>query len=188
MPYHRRGHDANWTGPRNQHVFAEHRKRQRGMHGISERIEDRGHIQVHAFVMPPDVCHRNSDIVRECTRTVDAHAQRVCAQVPPASQAVPATAAGDVSLTAHDIAGMEVVYIGACLHNSANELVPNRHGHRNGALGPFIPVVDVQIGPANPRAQNFDQDIIDTDLRLGNVFEPQSWLSFTFDKCFHELS
>jgi hypothetical protein len=107
--------------------------------------------------------------------------------VPPAGQTIPATAASDVPLTAHDIPRMEIVYIGASLNNSADELVSNRHGNRNSALGPFIPVIDVQIGPANACAQNFDQDIIDADLRLRNVFEPQSRLSFTFDKCFHEL-
>src|SRR5690349_245651 len=105
----------------------------------------------------------------------------------PSSQAIPATSASDVPFPAHDIAGVEIVYVGPRFHDFANELVPNRHGYRNSALGPFIPVIDVQISPANARPQDFDQNIIDADLGFGNVFEPKSRLSFAFDKCFHEL-
>ena len=40
-------------------------------------------------------------------------------------------------------------------------------------LRPVVPFVDVQIGAADAGAVDADQDVVDADLRFGNVFEPQ---------------
>ena len=47
VPRHRSGHDADRPGSGDEHVFAEHRKRQRSVNGIAKRIEDRGDLMRH---------------------------------------------------------------------------------------------------------------------------------------------
>ena len=59
-------------------------------------------------VVPPDVGHRQREILGEGARAVDADALRVRAQVAAAGQAVAAAAADDVAFAADDVAGVEV--------------------------------------------------------------------------------
>ena len=59
------------------------------------------------------------------------------------------------------------------------------HRHRYGALGPFIPVVNVQIGSAYSDPAYADENIVDPDGGFGNLFQPQPGLSLAFDQRFH---
>ena len=95
-------------GAGDQHVLAQHGERERGVHGVAERVEDRGDVAVDAVVVVPDVGHRQREVLGERARAVDADALRVLAQVPPAGEAVAAAAADDVPLAADDVAGVEV--------------------------------------------------------------------------------
>ena len=46
MPRHRRRHDADGTGAGDQHILAQHRKRERRVHRVAERIENRRDIEI----------------------------------------------------------------------------------------------------------------------------------------------
>ena len=61
----------------------------------------------------------------------------------------------------------------------------DRHGHRDGLLGPVIPVVDMQIGAANGRALDLDEYVVDAQFRVRDVFEPDAFAGFFFYQCFH---
>ena len=57
--------------------------------------------------------------------------------------------------------------------------------HRNGPLRPLVPVVDVQIGSANARAEHANQHVVDADRGRRHLFKPKIRLAFAFDQCFH---
>ena len=59
--------------------------------------------------------------------------------------------------------------------------------HRYGDcfLSPGIPVVDVQIGSADPSFLNFDQAVVDSDLRKRDLLKFESDISAVFHQCFH---
>ena len=116
---------------------------------------------------------------------VDAQANRVRAQVPPAGHAVAAAPADDVALTADEVADREVADVGAKRDDLADELVPDRHRYRNRLLRPGIPAVDVQIGAADPRPANTNQDVVDPDLGLGKILKPETLLCPRLDKRLH---
>ena len=59
--HHRYRHDADRTGAGDEHVFAQNRKRKRGMNRISKRIEDRRNFLIDARMVPPDIGHRQRD-------------------------------------------------------------------------------------------------------------------------------
>ncbi len=59
---------------------------------------------------------------------VDADALSVGAEMPTACHAIAAAPADDVALAADDVPGIEVVDIGADLHNFADKLVTDGHG------------------------------------------------------------
>jgi hypothetical protein len=85
-----------------------------------------------------------------------------------------------MALPANDIAREEVVDVRANLHDTPGEFVAYGHRYRDGALSPIVPLVYVDIRPANARAENLNQDVVNTNLRLRDVFEPESWLALAF--------
>src|SRR5260370_18952789 len=131
------------------------------MHGVSEGIENGGDIQIHVLLVAPDVGHRHGDEVGESAGAIHADAHGVRAQVATAGQAVAAAPADHVSFATHDIAGMRIVDIRPDFDNLSHELITDRHGHRNGALRPVIPVVDVQIRAANAGAAHANHHVVD---------------------------
>jgi hypothetical protein len=57
--------------------------------------------------------------------------------------------------------------------------------YRDGLARPIVPLVDVHVGAANARAVHADQDVVDADAGLVDVFQPEAGLVFAFDECFH---
>jgi hypothetical protein len=110
---------------------------------------------------------------------------RISAEMSAARQAIAATSADDVPFAADQFSGMEVVDVRTDLDNLANKLMPNNKWHGNCRLRPLIPVVNVDVGAANSREQHSNFDVIDPDLRFGNIFQPQSRFLAAFDKSFH---
>ena len=57
----------------------------------------------------------------------------------------------------------------------------DHQGYGNGALRPFVPIVNVEICATDARTQHFDEDIVNANGRLGHIFHPQANFSFAFD-------
>ena len=104
----------------------------------------------------------------------------------PAGQTITAAAAHHVTFAAHQIAYVKIGDVRPQLDNLSDKFVADRHRHRNGALRPFIPVVDVNVGTANAGATHANQNIVDADARLRNLFEPQTGLALALYEGFHE--
>ena len=69
MAHDRGGHDADRPGAGDQHVLAEHGKREGRVDGVAEGIEDRGHVAIDVVPMMPDIGHRQR---RDIRRTLPA--------------------------------------------------------------------------------------------------------------------
>jgi hypothetical protein len=93
----------------------------------------------------------------------------VCAQVAAAGEAVPTSSADNMPFSAHHLSRMEVVNIRADRDNFAHELVSDHHRHRDCSLGPFIPLINVEICAADTGVRDTDQDVIDTVSRLRDL-------------------
>ena len=185
MPHHRDGHQADWPGPSDEHVFTEHIEAQGRVHRVAQRIEDRGDIPVDIGGVVPDVGHRQGEILGKGAWPIDPHALRRLAKMAPAGEAVAAAAAHHMPLPRHDVAGKEVVDICADRHDLTDEFVPHGHRHGDRFLGPGIPVVDVEIGAADPGAIDLDQHVVDADLRHRHLVEPQPRPGFPLHKRLH---
>src|SRR4051812_2646711 len=101
-------------------------------------------------------------------------------------EVVAAAPADDMPLSAYHVAEVKVVYVGPRRDDLADELVPDHHRHRDGLLCPSIPVVDVQIRPADARLADADEDIVDADFGLGHILQPEAGFRLRFDEGFHE--
>ena len=93
---------------------------------------------------------------------------RVAAQVPAAGAAVAAVAAGDVALAGDAVADREAAHFAAERDDLAAVLVADLHRHRDRALRPGVPLVDVDVGAADGRLAHADQHVVRAGLGFGS--------------------
>src|SRR5580698_9423260 len=94
------------------------------------------------------------------------------AQMPAPRQTIAAASTHYMTFAADDIAGMKIVDIRSRLDDLAHELMPDRHRHRNGALRPVVPFINVDVGSANSRPPHANEDVVNSRPRRFDVFEP----------------
>jgi hypothetical protein len=128
------------------------------MNRVAEGIKDSRHLLVDVRMVTPDVHHEESYELRECAK------------------AVSASPADYVAFTIYDVTESKVINVRTYLHNLANKLVADRHGHRDCALCPFVPAIDMDIGSADAGVAHPDENVIDADGRHRNVLQPQSFI------------
>ena len=93
-----------------------------------------------------------------------------------------------MTLRGHTIADLEAAYLDTDIDDFATEFVADGHWHRDRGTSPVIPFVDVDIGTANRRPIDLDQDIVVADRRCGDVFHPDAAFRFCFYQRFHDLA
>ena len=163
------GHEPDRSGPRDEHVLAEDRERERRVDRVAERVEDRGDVLVDPRPVVPDVRHRQGHVLGEGAVAPDTEADRVGAQVAPAGQAVAASAADDVALAAHEVARAEVGDVAPDLDDLADELVADDERRLDGPRRPRVPRLDVQVRAADAGLVHPDEDVVDADGRHRDV-------------------
>src|ERR1700691_4622646 len=157
------------------------------MHRVTEGIVDRSHFLVDLWIMPPNVGHGQRNEFSKGSRSIHAHAQRMRTQVPPSCQAIAAAATDHMPLATHDIAWIEVVDVRAHFDDLADKFVPDGHRHRNRLLRPGVPLVDMNVGAADAGISNANQNVVDTDGRLSNLFQPEASFRTPLYQGFHSI-
>src|SRR5947209_13661874 len=109
------------------------------------------------------------------------------AQMPPAGEIIPATATYIMAFPTHHLARKEIGYVRPNSDNLAHELMSNHHRYRNRARGPSIPVQNVNVGAADGSAFHPHQNVVDSDLRHGNIFQPQPGFGPALHQRLHEF-
>ena len=186
--FHDRGsHESDGSGSGDQNIFAQAIEAQRGVNCIPERIKDGSDVTIDVIVMMPDVGHRQRDVFGERARSIHTDSLCILAQMSSACEAISAAAAYDVSFAGDDFAREEVLNIRTHFDDFADEFMADHHRYGNRLLGPCIPVVDVQIGAADPCLFDPDQHVIDTDCGKRNILEFQAATAMMLYQSFHEL-
>ena len=155
------------------------------MGGVSQRIKAGENIQRDIGITVPDIGHRNAQIFGISAGSVHTDSAGAHAQVAPAGQTVATTAANHMPLTGDQVAGLKIMDIAADLGHPADKLMADMHGHGYGFPGPIIPIVNMDIGAADCGFMDLYQHIVDTNLRNGHFFQPQSRFRSGLDQGVH---
>ncbi len=182
-----RAHDADRTGTGDQHVFADEIEGKCGVHGIAERIEDRGDLVRNIIRDRHDIVFRNADELAEGAGTVDADAERVAAEMAPARPAVAALAADDMAFAGDPLADMILGDGRTDLGDLAAEFMTDDHRHRNGLLRPLVPVPDMHVGAADGRFLHADQNVVRPDFRHRYILHPETDFRLRLDQRLHHV-
>jgi hypothetical protein len=151
--------------------------RARGEDGIAERLlKGRDLRRELVTVVPPDDGLGHGHVLREGTVTVDAEDLRVLAHVRLPRPAVEAHAASDVALGGDVVARPDVAHVAADLDDRPGELVAERHRRRDPPRRPLVPVEDVEVGAAQARRLDADEDVVVSDRGNGRLHELEARL------------
>lgn len=167
------------------HILAHERERERRVHGVAERIEDRAELRRHVGVMHPDVHGGQRQELGEGAVALQSEADRTDAHLAASCAAIAARAAHDVPLARHSIAHSDVVDERTDLDDLAVELVTGDEWGIDGGCSPVVPATDMQVGAADPRAQHADHDFVGRRSGLGTIHELESGGAFGFEQCLH---
>ena len=106
----------------------------------------------------------------------------------PPGEAIAAVPAGNVAFADNEIAGRETFYVIADKIDNADKLVADGHRHRDRFLRPRVPIIDMDVSPADGRLQDPDEHVVAADFRSRNLLEPQPRLGPAFyDRPHHFL-
>src|SRR4051812_42512886 len=92
----------------------------------------------------------------------------------PARQTVAAASAHHMPFAADYFARMEIDNVRSGGNNFTHELVPDRHGNGNRGTSPVVPLVNVQVSPANSSVAHSNQNVVNADRWLRYIFERQT--------------
>src|SRR5690606_5032355 len=130
----------------------------------------------------PQVGRRHDDVLGEGAVAVDADADGVGAQVLAAAAAIAAVAADDVAFGGDALADAVALHAGAELGDAADELVADHQAGLDGALGPCVPFVDVQVGTADRGLFELDQHLVGAGTGHRDLFHPDALGGLALDQ------
>src|SRR5262245_48625567 len=133
------------------------------MHSVSEWIENCRRVAIDFRIVTPDVRHRERNQFGEAAGTIDTDSRRVRTEVTSSSHAVTATSTDHVAFSGDELAGMKVVDISSYGNDLADEFMPDHQRNRDCFLCPFVPVENMEVGAADSRTKDTDQNVIDPD-------------------------
>ena len=130
------------------------------MHGIPERLHHGRHLDRNVRGGAPRVDRGHRDVLGEAAVHVDAEDARVLAHVGIAGAAGQAMVADDVAFACHALAQLELGHPLPPLDHLAHELVSERDRGPDPFLGPTVPAVDVEIGPADSGTLHLEEQLV----------------------------
>src|SRR5919198_2307987 len=117
-------HEPDRPGAGYQHILADERERQSGMHSIPKRVEDGAQVWVHSAVVRPHVAFRQHHVFGERPIAIYAETRRADAQVSPTGPAVSTRPADNVSFPGNEVSNVHIAHPGADRDHLAAKLVP----------------------------------------------------------------
>jgi hypothetical protein len=151
-------------------------------------VEDRGNLVRDITGDLESITGRNRQILGKSSVAINSDADRVATKVAPTSAAVAAAITGDVALARHSVTNLKAGHGTTNLGNMAKKLMPSRHRDRNSSLCPSIPIIDVQISPADCSLFNLNQQVVRPDHRYWYLAKRKSLSSLSLYESLHHLA
>jgi hypothetical protein len=129
------------------------------MYGVAEGIENRSVLLRNTGIEFPDIRFRDDHVFGERPVGIDADNFHLLANVGFAGAALQTLAAGNVHFRGYKVPFFDARDFIAESHHLAAELVSGNQRRMNPSLGPSVPFVDVEIGPADGRHLHLDQNV-----------------------------
>src|SRR6266849_8061878 len=101
------------------------------------------------------------------------------------SEAVSTMPASNVSFADDKISRRKSSHVIAGKIDNPNKFMPDGHRHGNRLLRPRVPVIYMNVSPADRRFDHANEHIVASDSRNGDFFQPKTGLAFAFHDGLH---
>jgi hypothetical protein len=105
-----------------------------------------------------------------------------------AGEAVPAMTANDMALSRDELAFLKITHRAADLLDHTDKFMSDHHRHGNRLLSPRVPIIDMDVGPADGAFLDTNQDIVRPDLGDGDFLKAKARFGIPFDQSLHRLA
>src|SRR5687768_10950140 len=184
-PAYPHGEKSDRATAGDEHCGAGNVSSQRGVKRVAHRVVNATDVEGDLVVQMPHVRRGHRDVLREAAIAVDADDPCVGAYVRVAGSAEQAPAIDDVTLGGDAVALLHIRHEPPNLRDVARKLVSDDEGRLAAPLRPGIPVVDVDVGSAHPRAAYPDQNFVLTDFRLRTILQLEAGSGGLLHQRFH---
>src|SRR5205807_367239 len=157
------------------------------VHRIPQWIQNRCVLLRYCWIKLPDIRLRNTNVLSKRPVRIDPDDFHKLADVRFAGTALQTLAAGDVHLSGNEIAFLDAGDLLTVSHHLAAELVPWNQWWMNPSLRPAVPVINVEVGPADGGNFHLDQYVGSANFGKGNVADFNSRLRLRFDHRQHGI-
>src|SRR5262245_24098159 len=135
----------------------------------------------------PDIGHWDGQELGERPLPIDADTFRIWTKMTPSRETVAAMPADNVPFAGNEVARRKTLNPFADALHDTNKFMPDDHWYRDRLLRPGIPVINVNVGPADRSFFNPNEYVIVAYRRHRDFFQPKTWLRFAFDQRLHRL-
>jgi len=155
------------------------------MDGVAEWLLQGGDLRAQPGGVPPAVLRGQQHVAGKGPIAIDTEHPRVFTEVVEATPALAAGVVDDMGLSGHEGPGREVFDVRPGGHDAPRHLVTEYPRRKDVALGPFIPVEDVDVGAADGGSGDLDQDVRALRLRDLDLVDLGARTGSGFDHCRH---
>jgi hypothetical protein len=92
-----------------------------------------------------------------------------------------------MTLAADQVTELKIAYCGPELHDLPHEFVAHHQRDPDVSRGPGVPPVDVEVGAADARAQDSNEDVVVADRRFGHVLKGQPGPRLCLHQGLHQM-
>ena len=185
MAGHGGSHDADRAGTGDQHILADQIERQGSVHGIAQGIHNRRQIIADLIRQLDDVKGGYGQIFGKGTGSIDPDPSCVRSEMEMPGPRGPALVTHQMALPGHPQAFFQALDMIAQTDDLADIFMADDHRHRDGRGGPFVPIVNMNIGAADRGFFDLDEHIVGTRLGYRLLLHPQARLRLRLDERFH---
>jgi hypothetical protein len=181
-------HNTYRPGAGYQNILTYEIKRKSGMNSVAQRVKNGSLVIRNPVRYREYIPGWNGQILREASGAVHPDAFCIYAQMPVAGAAISAVAADYMAFAGNSLSDGQALHAPAQFGYLTHEFMAHVHRNRYGLLGPFIPLVDVDIGAADRGLIDLYEDLVVRYNWFRNLFKPEAFFAVFFNESFHKFS
>jgi hypothetical protein len=185
VPDNEGSHDSDGSSTSHQDVLAQNRERERRVHGVAERVENGGDVDVKVGAMAPDVSCRDDNEFGESAIAVHTHTLGVRAELAAPSATVATPATHDVAFNTDQVTDIDAVHSWTDGFHVTGDLVSEDNRWCHHRLRRRVPGSNVQVRSADAGARHSDQDLATPRLGFWDIEKFQAWACGPLHQRFH---
>ena len=173
-------HSTDKAGTCDKNILAEQRERECCMRSITEWVHNCSHIIRYSIIQFDYIRLRDTEVFSKSAVSIYAYTDTIFADMFFTATAVTAVTTSDMAFTGNSVTYFYILHSCTNFSNDTNVFMTDSHRSFYCFLTPFIPFIDMEVCTADCSFFDFNEDVVNTDLRHWNIFHPNTFFCLFF--------